>query len=85
MSIYQSLKEIALNHNSKVAIVSENESINYTNLIIKIDTFAELLLKFIPLQIKYLIIVLQSYFTYQITYFRKFSPRNIFRKNLVMI
>jgi len=48
MSIYQSLKEIALTHNSKVAIVSESESINYTNLIIKIDTFSELLLKFIP-------------------------------------
>ncbi len=41
---------------------------------------AKLLLKFIPLQIKYLIIVLQSYFTYQITYFQKFSPRNIFSK-----
>lgn len=48
MSIYESLKEIALIHKSKIAIASENEYINYASLLIKIDNFSELLLKYIP-------------------------------------
>jgi len=48
MSIYESLKEIALIHKSKIAIATESDYINYANLLIKIDEFSELLLKYIP-------------------------------------
>lgn len=47
MNVYQHFNEIAVIQNLKTAIVSESESISYSNLLIKVNRFSELLLKYI--------------------------------------